>query len=131
LAKAVAQSLRSVGFACNHVTDVFTDYPDGSVPDEVIIDYCMRTHTIWITSDEKREKLLKRYPQESNRITLLLLKGPTKFSSWEQLKIIVRVLDELEKKVHSSRGAIHFKAAQQGRSTPKIIWAQNIQDRPK
>jgi hypothetical protein len=113
------------------VIDKFPLYPNGSAPDEIIIDYCLRSQTVWITSDEKREKLLKKYPTETNRITLLVLKAPTKFPAWMQLKIIVRVLDELERIVHASNGAIHFKAGQRGRATPKIIWAQRPQDRPR
>ncbi len=127
----MAQSLKAVGFVCEHVIDKFPDYPNGSAPDAIIIDYCIRTQTIWITSDEKREKILKKFPIESHRITLLLLKGPTKFPAWQQLKIIVRVLDELEKVVHKANGAIHFKAAQKGRSKPKIIWSQYGRDRPE
>lgn len=127
----MSQALKAIGFACEHVIDTFPEYPNGSAPDEVIIAYCLRTQTIWITSDEKREKLLKRFPAESSKITLLLLKAPIKFSAWQQLKIIVRVLDELENTVHSAHGAIHFKASQKGRAKPTIIWTQHSQDRPR
>lgn len=131
LGRPVALALHDVGITCDHVIDKFPDYPNGSAPDEVILDYCLRTHTIWITSDEKREKLLRRFPQEASRVTLLLLKSPLKFPVFLQLKIVVRVLDELENIVHASRGAIHFKAAQKGRSRPTIIWAQHPYDKPK
>jgi hypothetical protein len=131
LGRPVAEALHAVGITCEHVIDKFPNYPNGSAPDEIVIDYCFRTQTIWITSDEKREKLLKRFPKETNRITLLVLKSPLKFPVFLQLKIIMRVLDELERIVHSAKGAIHFKAAQKGRATPKIIWAQHPQDRPK
>lgn len=131
LGRPVAVALQAVGIMCEHVIDKFPNYPNGSAPDEVIIDYCLRTQTIWITSDEKREKLLKKFPQETNKITLLVLKSPLKFPMFLQLKIIIRVLDELERIVHAAKGAIHFKAAQKGRSTPSILWAQYSQDRPK
>ncbi len=84
-----------------------------------------------VSPENAREKLLKRFPLEAPKVTLLLLKAPTQFSAWLQLKIVVRVLAELEKIVHAAHGAIHFGAGQKGRPTPKIIWAQHPQDRPK
>lgn len=131
MASGVAQALKAVGFTCDHVKDTFPEYPNGSVDDGVILDYCLRTQAIWITTDEKREKLIRMFPTETNRVTLLVLKQPKKFPAWLQLKIVVRVLDELERIVHAALGAIHFKAAQKGRATPSIIWAQHPQDRPK
>ncbi len=131
LSPAVAEALAAVAFECAHVKKTFPDYPDGSVDDLVILDYCLRTQTIWITTDEKRERLLRTFRSQTQRVTLLVLKVTTRFPAWLQLKIIVRVLDELERITHAARGAIHFKAGRKGRATPKIIWAQHPQDRPK
>lgn len=131
MSPGVAEALRAVNFTCEHVKETFPEYPNGSADDGIILDYCLRTQTIWITTDEKREKLLKKYQPETNRVTLLVLKQPRIFPSWLQLKIVVRVLDELERIVHAASGGIHFKAGQRGRATPSIIWAQHRQDRPK
>lgn len=130
LSPGVATALGAVGFECSHVKLKFPEYPDGSATDAIILDYCLRTQTIWITTDEKREKLMRKFPSETTKVTLLVLKQPTKFPAWLQLKIIVRVLDELERKVHAAHGTIHFKAGRKGRSTPKTIWAEHPQDRP-
>ncbi len=130
MSPAVAEALTAVGFECAHVKEAFPDYPNGSVDDLVVLDYCMRTHTIWITTDEKRERLIRRFQSEAQKVTLLVLRVTTKFPAWLQLKIVVRVLDELERIVHAARGAIHFKAGQKGRATPKIVWAQYSYDRP-
>lgn len=131
LSPAIAEALLAVGFVCAHVKKAFPDYPNGSVDDLVILDYCLRTHTIWITTDEKCERLIRRFPSETQKVTLLVLRVTTRFPAWLQLKIIVRVLDELERITHAAHGAIHFKAGKKGRATPKIIWAQHPQDRPK
>ena len=131
MSPGVATALHAVGFACDHVKSQFPEYPDGSADDGIILDYCLRTQTIWITTDERREKLTKKFCSETSKVTLLLLKQPTKFPASLQLKIIMRVIDELEKIVHAAHGAIHFKASQKGRSRPTIIWAEHVEDRPK
>lgn len=131
LSPALAKALKAVAFECTYVKETFPEYPDGSVDDGIILEYCLRTQTIWITSDEKREKLMKKFPSETSKVTLLLLKAPTKFPAWAQLKIVVRVLDEMERIVRAAHGGIHFKAAQKGRSTPNIVWAEHTRDRPK
>ena len=131
MSPGVALALNAVSLACEHVKTKFPEYPDGSADDGIILDYCLRTQTIWITTDEKREKLMRKFPSETTKVTLLVLKQPDKFPALLQLKIIVRVIDELEKKVQAAKGAIHFKAAQKGHPTPTTIWAENKQDRPK
>ncbi|MDO8637644.1 MAG: hypothetical protein Q7R34_15665 [Dehalococcoidia bacterium] len=131
MSPAVAEALHVVSFDCIHVLKQFPDYPDGSADDAVILEYCVRTRTIWITSDEKRERLIKRFPSQAQKVTLLLVKGPKNFPAWLQLKIIVRVLDELERKAIAAHGAIHFKATQSGGPSPTIIWTEHPQDRPK
>ena len=115
----------------NEKATIVLYHPDGSVDDLVILDYCLRTQTIWITTDEKRERLLRTFRGQTQRVTLLVLKVTIRFPAWLQLKIIVRVLDELERITQAAHGAIHFKAGQKGRATPKIIWAKHPQDRPK
>lgn len=131
LSPGVATALQAVSFICNHVKVQFPEYPNGSVDDGIILDYCLRTQTIWITTDERREKLMRKFPTETSKVTLLVLKQPERFPASLQLKIIMRVIDELEKKVHSSHGGIHFKAAQSGRPTPTTIWAEHAEDWPK
>lgn len=74
---------------------------------------------------------MKKFLSETKKVTLLVLKQPDKFPSWLQLKIIVRVLDQLETKVQAAKGAIHFKAAQKGFNTPSIIWTECKEDWPK
>lgn len=130
LSPGVANALVAVGFECSHVKLKFPEFPDGSATDAIILNYCLRTQTIWITTDEKREKLMRKFPSETTKVTLLVLKQPVRFPAWLQLKIVVRVLDELERKVHTAHGAIHFKAGQKGRSMPATMWAEHPQDRP-
>jgi hypothetical protein len=131
LSPGVATALHAVGFVCDHVKSQFPEYPDGSADDAIILAHCLRTQTIWITTDEKREKLMKKFHSETSKVTLLVLKEPERFPASLQLKIIMRVIDELERIVHSSHGGIHFKAAQKGRSRPTTIWAEHGEDWPK
>ncbi len=131
LSPGIAEALTAVGLECSYVKETFPDYPDGSVDDLVILDYCLRTQTIWITTDDKRARLLRRFTSETQKVTLLVLRVTDRFPSLLQLKIVVRVLDEVEKKVRAAKGGIHFEAGQKGRATPKIVWAQHTRDRPK
>jgi hypothetical protein len=131
LSPGIAIALQAVSYTCNHVKIQFPQYPNGSADDRIILDHCLRTQTTWITTDEKREKLMKMFPSETSKVTLLVLKQPQRFPSSLQLKIIMRVIDELERLVHSSHGGIHFKAAQKGYSRPTIIWAEHKEDWPK
>jgi hypothetical protein len=131
LSPGVAKALHAVGFTCDHVKSQFPEYPNGSVDDPIILEYCLRTQTIWITTDEKREKLMTKFPSETSKVTLLLLKQPQRFPASLQLKIIIRVIDELERMVHAAHGGIHFTASQKGRSRPTTMWAEHAEDRPK
>jgi hypothetical protein len=131
LSPGVAEALRAVGYTSEHVKTQFPQYPDGSADDAIILEHCFRTQTIWITTDERREKLMRRFPSETSKTILLVLKQPQKFPASLQLKIVMRVIDEVERKVHSSHGGIHFKAGQAGRAQPTTIWAQHAEDWPK
>lgn len=131
LSPGVATALQAVGYTCDHVKTQFPQYPNGSADDGVILDYCLRSQTIWITTDERREKLMRMFHSDTTKVTLLVVKEPARFPASLQLKIIMRVIDELEKIVHSSHGGIHFKAGQKGRSRPTTIWAEHGEDWPK
>jgi hypothetical protein len=56
---------------------------------------------------------------------------PTESATWKFFKTIVRTIDEIQRLIISSHGAIHFKLSQKVGSRPEIEWAESPYDRPK
>lgn len=86
---------------------------------------------MWITHDIKAKKKHEA-DLKTNRISVLWLRGhPEQFATWQQFKILVRVIDRLHQALLSSHGAIHFQAGIKGTPTPKVLWSESPLDRPK
>ena len=108
----------------------FQNRPDG-VDDPEIIRWCKKDARVWITHDIKAKKKHEA-DLKTNRISVLWLRGhPEKFATWQQFKIIVRVIDRLHQMLLSAHGAIHFQAGLKGSPTPKIVWAEYPRDMPR
>ena len=131
LSPHIAEAL-STFFNINHVKTVFPDPNNEGVGDEVIIPWCARTNTIWITHDKKsRRRIGLETDLKAMKITVLWISGANEFSNWQQFKVVVRVIDEVVRRVRASRGAIHFRAGIRGTPSPEILWAEYPQDMPR
>ncbi len=126
LSPGLATALKSSGITAVHAKYQFVNYPDASVPDEVQVEYCKQNGYIWVTGDLKAQWLAKN--SRINGIWLIVGKHES-LTAWEQLKIMARILDEVERQVKLAKGAIHFKA---GIKSPrlKVDWTQPHTNRP-
>ena len=108
----------------------FQGRPEG-VEDPEVIEWCRANGRIWITHDKAARKQHEA-DIKAARIHVLWLRGsPREFASWFQFKVVVRVIDQLESIIRSSRGAMHFKAGTRGGPTPEAIWTELARDKPR
>lgn len=125
LSPHIAEALGLFGFEIQTVKDTLFS----SASDEEIIPWLGETETIWITHDKgaRRRHIdsIKRH-----RVSVLWVAGK-KLSSWDQMKIVARVIDQVASKVTKARGALHFRAGVRGRPTPEIVWAERPEDMPR
>ncbi len=63
---------------------------------------------------------------------MLWMRGsPEQFATWQQFKVLVRVIDVLHHMLQASHGAMHFRAGMKGTSTPKVTWTESHLDMPR
>jgi len=119
------------GFAVTHVKWIpeFRNRQEG-IDDPEIIRWCKDDGRVWITHDIRAKKKHEA-DLKTNRISVLWIRGhPEQFSTWQQFKILVRVIDRLHQMLLSAHGAIHFQAGIRGTPTPKVLWTESPSDRP-
>jgi len=57
--------------------------------------------------------------------------SPEEGTTWLFFKMIVRTIDELQRLIKSSHGAIHFSISRREGTRPKIVWTESPFNRPK
>lgn len=108
----------------------FQGRPEG-VEDPEIIAWCKDDGRVWITHDIKAKKK-HAADLKANRISVLWIRGhPEQFATWQQFKILVRVIDKLHQMLLSAHGAMHFQAGIKGGPTPKVVWTELSRDSPR
>jgi hypothetical protein len=100
------------------------------VEDPEIIKWCKDNGYVWITHDTKAKK--KHHADLlASRISVLWVRGQgEQFSSWQQFKVVMRVIDRLHEALLAAHGAIHFEAGLGNKSTLKVTWAESHSDMP-
>ena len=132
LSPEIAKALRLFDFDIIHHNEVpqFQNRPQG-IEDPEVIDWCRQNGRVWITADKAARKQ-HEVQIKTARISVLWLHGPPRaFPSWTQFKIVVRVLDQMERLLQSAHGALHFRASQKTGTRPKIMWAESPSDIPR
>lgn len=139
LSPDIAKSLRPFDFDVVHCKEVpqFQNRPD-IVEDPEIIQWCKDNTSAWITHDfaarRKHEGVMK-----AARIHVIWIRGKTQppelqsgeSATWRFYKMLVRTIDELQRILLTSHGAIHFRISTNVGSRPNVDWAQSGYDRPK
>ena len=128
----MATALGLFEFDITHVEWVsqFQNRPEG-VDDPEIIVWCKDNGRVWITHDIKAKKK-HEVDLKANRISVLWIRGhPEQFATWQQFKILVRVIDKLHQMLLSAHGAMHFQAGIKGGPTPKVVWTELNRDSPR
>lgn len=132
LSPDIATALGLFSFDIQHVKWIerFKNRSEG-VSDPEIIQWCRENARVWITHDIRAKKKHEA-DLKTNRISVLWLRGHTEqFATWQQFKVLVRIIDMLHQKLLTSHGAIHFQAGIKGGPTPKTLWAENPTDMPR
>jgi len=120
------------GFDIQHVEWIpqFQNRPEG-VDDPEIIAWCKDNGRVWITHDIKAKKKHDA-DLKAGRISVLWLRGHSeKFATWQQFKVLVRVIDRLHQMLLSAHGAMHFRAGIRGTPTPEVVWTELNRDMPR
>lgn len=139
LSPDIAVSLRLFDFDVLHFKEVlqFQNRPD-IVEDPEIIQWCKDNTRSWITHDfsarRKHEGTMK-----AARIHVIWVRGKTQppelqsgeSATWRFYKMLVRTIDELQRILLTSHGAIHFRISTNVGSRPNFDWAESSYDRPK
>lgn len=106
----------------------FQNRPEG-VEDPEIIDWCKNNVRVWITHDKEARKK-HEVKMKTARISVLWVRGhPEQFSNWQFFKVIVRVIDEMHRKLQAAHGAMHFRAGLRSIQA-EVVWAEDSKDRP-
>jgi predicted nuclease of predicted toxin-antitoxin system len=122
-----------------HTNDVpqFQNRTEG-VLDPEIITWCKDNNRVWITHDfEARRKHIVAI--KTARINVVWIRVttvenenmPGQSATWRIFKVIVRTIDESQRLLQSSHGAIHFRISLKSSSRPTIDWAESSYDRPR
>ena len=129
LSPDIATGLRP-WFDITHFLDIPELVNDPIKGDKPCIEWCQQNGVVWITADKAARK---RYRADllASRISVLWIHGPSKFPSWLQFKIVVRVIDGTTRLQESAHGGLHMRAGVKGGPTPKVIWAEYARDRPR
>lgn len=139
LSPDIAKALRSFGFNIQHYNEIpqFQNRPDGASDPEIIA-WCKDNKSVWITHDfaarRKHQDAMKLA-----KIHVIWVRGKTEeiidptqpSATWRFFKTIVRTIDETQRLIIASHGAIHFKLSQKVGSRPEIDWAESPYDRHK
>ena len=138
LSPDIAQALRFFSFDIVHTSEVpeFQNRSEG-VLDPEIITWCKDNKRAWITHDFKaRRKHAEAL--KTARINVVWIRGKTEpkettgeSATWRFFKIIVRTIDEIQRRFSCSHGAIHFRINQKCGSCPIYEWADSSYDKPK
>lgn len=139
LSQDIAKSLRPFGFDIVHFKEVpqFQNRPD-IVEDPEIIKWCKDNNRVWITHDFAARR--KHGPAiKAARIHVIWIRGKTQpaqlqsgeSATWRFYKLLVRTIDELQRILLASHGAIHFRVSTKVGSRPIIDWTKSSYDRPK
>ena len=120
---------------CNEVSE-FKNRTSG-VEDPEIIEWCRKNNKAWITHDFKARRQHEAAMKEA-RIHVICIRGETKpitvtgeSTTWRFYKMLVRVIDELQRILLASHGAMHFRISQKSGSRPEIDWAESKEDSSK
>jgi predicted nuclease of predicted toxin-antitoxin system len=139
LSPDIATSLRLFEFDVIHHNEVpqFQNRTD-IVEDHEIIQWCRDNRRTWITHDfearRKHEGVMK-----AARIHVVWIRGKTRpadqqsgeSATWRFYKMLVRTIDELQRILLNSRGAMHFRISTNVGTRPNVGWAESSHDRPK
>jgi len=126
-------------FDIKHMKEVpqFQNRSEGVLDPEVIA-WCKDNKRVWITHDfEAKRKHLET--MKTARISVVWVRGKTEqteetageSATWRFFKTLVRTIDETQRLILSSHGAIHFRISQRPGSRPNIDWAESNYDKPK
>ena len=132
LSPDIANALSLFGFDVLHVKEI-PQYKvkGGEVSDPEIIQWCKDNGRVWITHDKTARKQ-HEVDIKAARIHVLWVRGhPTKFAAWQQFRIVVRVIDEMQQMLQLAYGAMHFRAGLRGTSRPKVTWTELPRDMPR
>jgi len=108
----------------------FQNRPEG-VEDPEIIYWCRDNSRVWITHDIKARKRHEADMKAAHIYVAWIRGSPEEGTTWLFFKMIVRTIDELQRLIKSSHGAIHFSISRREGTRPKIVWAESPFDRPK
>lgn len=139
LNKDVAILLRLFEFDIIHFKEIpeFQNRTEG-VEDPEIIHWCRDNNRAWITHDfearRKHEAVMK-----ADRIHVIWIRGKTEpanlhngeSTSWRFFKLLVRTIDELQRILLASHGAMHFRISTKVGSRPEIDWAESNEDKQR
>jgi predicted nuclease of predicted toxin-antitoxin system len=138
LSPDIAESLRLFDFDIIHFKEVpqFQNRTTG-VEDPEIIGWCKGNHRAWITHDFKARRQHEAAMKEA-RIHVIWIRGRVEpiektgeTATWRFYKMLVRVIDELQRILLASHGAMHFRISQKSKTRPEIDWAESDKDKPK
>ena len=72
------------------------------------------------------------------RINVVWIRGKTEpkevtgeSATWRFYKMLVRVIDELQRLLLASHGAMHFRISQKTGARPEVDWVESDEDKPK
>lgn len=139
LSHDIAKSLRLFDYDIIHFKEVpqFQNRQD-IVEDPEIIKWCKDNNRAWLTHDFKARRK-HEVAIKAARIHVIWIRGKTEppelhlgeSATWRFYKMIVRTIDELQRILLASRGAVHFRISTRVGSRPVIDWAESDFDKPK
>jgi len=137
LSSDIATSLKLFNFDIVPFKDVpeFQNRSDG-VEDPEIIQWCKDRNRVWITHDFKARRKHEG-AMKAARIHVVWIRGKTQppelqsdeSATWRFYKMLVRTIDELQRTLLNSRGAMHFRLSTNVGSRPNVDWAESSHDR--
>lgn len=138
LSPDISSSLRCFGFDVVHFKEIVQFKNRDSVEDQEIIEWCKNNNRVWLTHDfEARRK--HAIAMKNAHIHVIWIRGKTEppemhlgeTATWRFYKTIVRTIDEIQRRIISAHGAIHFKISCKVGSSPEIDWAESLFDKSK
>ncbi|MFH1638875.1 MAG: DUF5615 family PIN-like protein [Chloroflexota bacterium] len=138
LSPDIATSLRLFNIDIVHFKEIlqFQNRSLG-VEDPEIIKWCKDNHKAWITHDFKARRQHEA-AMKAARINVIWIRGKTEpkevigeSTTWRFYKMFVRVIDELQRLLLASHGAMHFRISQKTVARPEIDWVESDEDKPK
>lgn len=135
----IAKSLRLFSFDILHFKEISQfQNRDDIVEDPEIITWCKENNRAWITHDIKARRQHKE-AMKLARIHVIWIRGKTEpaelhegeSQTWRFYKLLVRTIDEIQRKLLTCHGAIHFKISAKVKSRPETDWCENSLDEPR